>query len=72
MREPPPTIADSIPTRPTTFEVGAHKLVVTKLQERRWMVAVDGRSVDRTYDTQADAWEAGVREATRLDGLDGK
>ncbi len=52
---------------PTTFEVGEHKLVVTKVMERRWTVAVDGHALDASFDTQADAWEAGVRDAHRAD-----
>jgi hypothetical protein len=72
MRTPLPSISDSIVTRPTTFEVGDHKLVVAKIQEGRWTVAVDGRAVDLRFDTQADAWEAGVREASRLDRLGDK
>ncbi len=72
MRRHRPTITDAIVTRPTTFEVGEHKLVVAKVLERRWTVAVDDRALDASFDTQADAWEAGVREADRLDGLRGK
>jgi hypothetical protein len=67
MRQVPPTIADSIVNRPTTFQVGEHTLLVSKVMERRWTVAVDSRPVDGSYDTQADAWEAGVRAAHRLD-----
>ncbi len=51
---------------PTTFEVGEHKVIVTKVADGRWTVAVDGRHVDASFDTQADAWEAGVREALRV------
>jgi hypothetical protein len=71
MRQPPTTISDAIVSRPTTFEVGAHALVVTKILEGRWRVAVDGKSLDTSFDTQADAWEAGVREADRLDRVRG-
>jgi len=67
MRARPAAISDSIVSHPTTFEVGPHKLVVTKLMEHRWIVAVDGVKLDASFDTQADAWEAGVREAHRLD-----
>ena len=62
-------VSVDLETRPTTFEVGAHVLLVAKVQERRWTVAVDTRVLDARYDTQADAWEAGVREADRLDAL---
>jgi hypothetical protein len=71
MRNSVPAVADSIVSRPTTFDVGEHRLVVAKLQERRWTVAVDGHLLDLRFDTQADAWEAGVREAHRLDVLRG-
>jgi len=71
MRHPPP-IPAAIVTRPVTFDVGEHKLVVTKLLEGRWTVAVDGRPLDASFETQADAWQAGVREAYRLDQLLGK
>lgn len=63
---------DAIVSIPATFTVGAHELVVTKVMERRWTVAVDGRRLDASFDTQADAWEAGVREAHRADTLAAK
>jgi hypothetical protein len=59
-------------TRPTTFQVGDHALVVTKIAEHRWSVAVDTQPVGGTYDTQAEAWEAGVRDAARIDAARGK
>lgn len=71
MRQPPTTISDAIVSHPTTFEVGAHALVVTKVLEGRWRVAVDGKPLDASFGTQADAWEAGVREADRVDRLRG-
>lgn len=61
--------APEIVTRPTTFIVGDHTLVVTKVMERRWRVTVDSHPIDSSFDTQADAWEAGVRDAHRLDML---
>jgi hypothetical protein len=60
-----------VPTRPTTFAVGEHTIVVTKVRERRWTIDVDGRLLDASFATGADAWEAGVREAFRLDTLRG-
>jgi hypothetical protein len=68
-RQDPP---DAIVALPATFAVGDHELVVTKVMERRWTVAVDGRRIDQSFDTQADAWEAGVREAHRADTLAAK
>lgn len=59
-------------TRPTTFVVGDHSVVVTKISEGRWAVAVDEHPVGGTYDTQAEAWEAGVRDAARIDVARGK
>jgi hypothetical protein len=61
-------IAD-IAKRPVTFDVGDHRLVISKVQEGRWTVAVDNRAVDGSYGTEADAWTAGVREVQRLGGL---
>ncbi len=69
MRHSPARVPETIVTRPTTFVVGEHTLVVTKVMERRWTVAVDSRPLDASFDTQADAWEAGVRDAHRLDSL---
>lgn len=69
MRHRRVTVADSIVTRPTTFDAGGHQLVVAKVMEGRWTVTVDGRLLDASFQTQAEAWEAGVREAYRLDGL---
>jgi len=50
-----------------TFDVGSHQVRVTKVMEGRWSVAVDGRPLDGSFRTQADAWEVGVRESDRLD-----
>jgi hypothetical protein len=72
MRRPPPTIPPAIVTRPVTFDLGEHKLVVTRLLEGRWTVAVDSRLLDASFHTQADAWQAGVREAHRIDQPLGK
>jgi len=54
---------------PTTFAVGRHAARVTRVMEGRWTVEVDEAAVAGSYRTQADAWEAGVREADRLDRL---
>lgn len=67
-----PSPIPELPIHPITFEVGEHKLVLTKVMERRWTVAVDSRLLEASFDTQADAWEAGVRDARRLDVLQGK
>lgn len=64
MRQPisPPPV-----TPPATFHVGKHTLLVARLQEGRWTVTVDTRLLDSSFTSQATAWEAGVREAARLD-----
>ena len=53
----------------TRFQVGQHVLRVSKIMEGRWAIAVDEAALPSTYRTQADAWEAGVREADRIDRL---
>jgi hypothetical protein len=61
---PPPAIE----LLPTTFAVGKHAVKVARSPQGRWSAAVDDRPpVPSTYETQVDAWEAGVREADRLD-----
>jgi hypothetical protein len=67
MRRAPITIPDAVVTRPTTFAVGDHTLVLAMAMEGRWTVTVDARPLSGSYDTEADAWEAGVRDAHRLD-----
>jgi hypothetical protein len=52
---------------PTTFQVGEHTLVLKMVMERRWTVSVDAVILDACFPTRADAWEAGVRDAYRLD-----
>ncbi|HTP53159.1 MAG TPA: hypothetical protein VMK42_20895 [Anaeromyxobacteraceae bacterium] len=52
---------------PTSFEIGRHLVKVSMVMEGRWTVAVDDGPVPGSFGTQADAWEAGVREADRLD-----
>jgi hypothetical protein len=51
------------------FEAGKHVLRLSKVMEGRWSVAVDDAALSGSFRTQADAWEAGVREADRLDKL---
>jgi hypothetical protein len=60
-----------LPVRPAVFEVGRHRLVLTKVMEQRWTVTVDSHPIDASFPTQAEAWEAGVRDAHRLDALAG-
>ena len=49
-----------------SYHVGAH-LVRVSCAGGRWSVRVDDVAFDRWYTNQAGAWEAGVREADRLD-----
>ncbi|MFO0581703.1 MAG: hypothetical protein U0229_05490 [Anaeromyxobacter sp.] len=60
-------VIPSLPVRPVTFTVGSHEIVVTKVAEHRWTAAVDGRPLDGSHNTQAEAWESGVRAASKID-----
>jgi hypothetical protein len=50
-----------------SFHVGPHLVKTVRESEGRWSVVVDGTALDGTHRTQADAWEAGVREADKRD-----
>jgi hypothetical protein len=52
------------------FSVGSH-LVRLSRESGRWRVFLDAglAPFDQSYATQAEAWEAGVREADRIDRL---
>ena len=50
----------------SVFQVGAH-VVRLACSEGRWTVTVDARGCEKWFTSEADAWEAGVREADRLD-----
>ncbi len=50
-----------------TFDVGPHAVGITRLLEGRWTYAIDGEAAARTFPTEAEAWEAGVRAAFGLD-----
>ena len=52
---------------PSTFQAGKHVLRITKVMEGRWTVSTDDVPHPHSFATQAEAWEAGVREADRLD-----
>jgi hypothetical protein len=52
---------------PDVFQVGLHVVEVT-CAAGRWSVGVDQVALSRWYESRAEAWEAGVREASRLDG----
>lgn len=52
----------------SAFQVGAH-LVLLSCCGGRWTVTVDTVPAEKWHMSQAAAWEAGVREADRLDRL---
>ncbi|MBK9517765.1 MAG: hypothetical protein IPO09_10500 [Anaeromyxobacter sp.] len=54
-------------TLPVVFRVGEHSLTITFVAEGRWTVSVDGGPQSRTYRTQVEAWEEGVRAADEQD-----
>jgi hypothetical protein len=53
------------PARPLAYEVYGHRIVLSG-QEGAWRLAVDREQRPGVFDTVADAWVAGVREADRL------
>jgi hypothetical protein len=53
---------------PDVFQVGLHAIEVT-CAAGRWSVVVDQVPLSRWYESRVEAWEAGVREASRLDGV---
>jgi len=63
LRSPTPTFAPLA----TTFIVGRHAVKVSRSAQGRWSATVDGGAPTASFSTQAEAWEAGVREADRLD-----
>ncbi len=50
-----------------SFHVSGHVVRVSRVADGRWSFGVDGAALSGCFRTQADAWEAGVREADRLD-----
>ena len=48
------------------FQVGTH-CVATSERRSRWWVTVDRRPVPGWFESEADAWSAGVREVDRVD-----
>ena len=63
---PPPVIA-----HPVTFQVGEHVVVVSP-QRSQWVVSVGGADGPGAFANVVEAWEAGVREADRLDRARGE
>jgi hypothetical protein len=64
MAQPRPA-PDALEKLPITFRAGDHTLTLTLMADWRWTVALDDRPPTGKYMTQAEAWEAGVREAFR-------
>ncbi len=48
--------------------VRRHAIVLTS-RDARWTATIDGLAIDREFPTSAEAWEAAVGEAERLDGV---
>jgi hypothetical protein len=63
-----PTAPD-LAAHPTAFLVGRHSLLLAENTTTwRWTATMDGRLLTGTFNSQAEAWEAGVREAALVDG----
>jgi len=58
---------DAYAKLPIVFEAGSHKVGVVMGNDWIWSCTVDGRPLGGRFMTQVEAWEAGVREADRLD-----
>jgi hypothetical protein len=58
---------DAVVRVPTLFRAGDHVLAIALAEDWRWTVSVDDGPLPAKFMTQAEAWEAGVREAGRLD-----
>jgi hypothetical protein len=54
--------------RPVIYEIGDHSLALTCTANWQWTVSIDDRALPALYASQAEAWEAGVREALGYNG----
>jgi hypothetical protein len=52
---------------PVVFKAGEHALKIVLVSDGRWTVSVDGAPASRTFGTQVEAWEAGVKAADEKD-----
>ncbi len=52
---------------PTRYQVGSHEIQVALSSNWVWSCAVDGVVLADRFETQAEAWECGVRECARRD-----
>lgn len=59
-------VAPRLGEPPAVFRVGERILSLTCTDRWRWIVSVDSRELPTRYETQAEAWAAGVREALGL------
>ncbi len=59
---------DALARLPTRYQVGSHEIQVALSSNWTWSCAVDGGELTGRFDTQAEAWENGVRECARRDG----
>ncbi len=57
---------------PIRYQVGAHEIQVALSTNWAWSCSVDGVALEGRYETQAAAWETGVRECARLDSGGGR
>ncbi len=58
---------DALARLPTRYQVGTHVIEVALSSNWSWSCAVDGVALPRQFETQAAAWESGVRECARRD-----
>jgi hypothetical protein len=66
-RRPVPRLAAM--GRPEIFMAREHVLTIVHQPEDHWTVSVDDRLIPGTFETQVEAWEAGVRAADLQDRL---
>ena len=62
---------DALARLPTRYQVGSHEIQVALSSNWSWSCLVDGAPLDGHYETQASAWESGVRECARRDSVAG-
>lgn len=58
---------DALARLPTRYQVGTHVIEVALSANWAWSCAVDGVALTNHFETQAAAWESGVRECARRD-----
>jgi hypothetical protein len=52
---------------PVVYRAGEHTLSISFVAEGRWTVSLDGGPSSRTFGSQVEAWEEGVRAADAQD-----